>query len=175
MAYAAVSKINTPPSPALSGTTLSVDEDTGPRYPDVPFDALVWPGDAIPSLGVDAEEVTVTSVVDDDFVIARATDVSQRVEILEDWSIAALRSFDSFNLDEAVSLEYTFAISNPPYHIHTRAPDGVAGSAVAMNAGGGTATYSFDPDKAGTWYYRFAGLSEEGPDSAFYVRHSSAL
>ena len=175
MGYAPVSKILTPPSPAISGTTLTVDADTGDRYPPVPFDALAWPGQAIPTYGVDAEEVTVTSIVDDDFVIQRAADVAERVAILANWQIAAVRTARSYHLDEAVALEYTFATSNPPYHIHTRSPDGAAGSAVAADAGAGRATYSFDPDKGGEWGYRFAGATEEGPDSAFFVRFSSVL
>ena len=175
MSYAPVSHIITAPSPGSSGTTCTVDDSTGDRFPVVPFDYLVWPGQQVTTLGVNAEEGKVTSIVDDAFVLQRATDVSKRIEVKAGYSISAVGSMSSYDLDEVVSLEHTFAASNPPYHVHTRAPDGVAGSASATDAGSGRATYSFDPDKAGVWHYRFAGVSEEGPDSDFFVRFSPVL
>ncbi len=175
MSYAPTSRIVVPPSPATSGTTLSVDEDTGDRFPPVPFDYLIWPGQERAVVGENAEEGRVTSIVGDAFVLQRATVVADRIAVLEGYEIAAVRSMTSYDLDEVVSLEHTFAASNPPYHVHTRSPHGVAGSVSAVNAGAGRATYSFDPDKAGVWHYRFAGVSEEGPDSAFFVRFSSVL
>lgn len=174
MNYAPVSRIITAPSPGSSGTTCTVEEATGDRFPVVPFDALVWPGQQVPVLGTNAEEVTVTSIIGDDFVFTRAA-VDKRIDILTDYEIAALRSMTSYDLDEPVTLEHTFSTSNPPYHVHTRAPDGVAGSATATDLGDGTARYTFDPDKAGQWGYRFSGASEEGPDEDFFVRFSSVL
>lgn len=174
MSIAAASKVRVAPSPASSGTTISVDDDTFDRFPDPPFDALVWEPNEIPDLGRNAEEVVVTVMDEDDWTITRAA-AALRASIEVDWEIAALRERTSYARDEVVALSHAFTGANPPYSIHTRAPDGVAGSAVATNAGGGTATYSFDPDKSGVWFYRFSGLTEVGPERDFYVRHSNVL
>jgi hypothetical protein len=175
MSYAPVSRIVAAPSPGSAGTTCTVEEDTGDRFPAVPFDYLIWPGQERAIVGDNAEEGKVLSIVGDDFVLQRATSVADRIDVKAGYEIAAVRSMTSYDIDEVVSLEHTFSLSNPPYHIHTRSPLGAAGSASAVDAGAGKATYSFDPDKPGVWHYRFAGVSEEGPDEDFFVRFSSVL
>lgn len=171
MSIAAASKVKTAPSPASSGNTLSVDTNTFDRFPTPPFTALVWDPDLIPALGENAEEVEVTGVDEDDWTITRAA-VGLRASIEVGWSIALVRTMLTYDLDEVVTLSHTFETANPPYTIHTRAPDGVGGSALATDAGAGVATYSFDPDKSGVWFYRFSDLNEVGPERDFYVRHS---
>ncbi len=174
MSIAAASKVKTAPSPASSGTTLSVDDDTFDRFPDPPFDALAWKGGSVPDIGVDAEEIVVSVMNEDDWTITRAA-AGSRASIEVGWLVAALRERSSYSRDVTVTLTHTFTTANPPYTIHTRAPDGAAGSAFATNSGGGTATYSFDPDKSGVWFYRFSDLDEVGPERDFYVRHTAVL
>lgn len=60
----------TPPSPATTGTTLTLQAGQGALMPAVPFNATVWPT-AINPLANNAEIVRVTAIVDDDLTIVR--------------------------------------------------------------------------------------------------------
>ena len=72
----AYSTIVTAPSPATSGTSLTVVMEQGRLFPDVPFNATIWPSGTQPTLtGVSAttaEIVRVTERVDNVFTIERA-------------------------------------------------------------------------------------------------------
>jgi hypothetical protein len=81
--------VATPPSPASSGTSLTVAAGFGARFPAVPFNAVIAPANARPSLE-NAEIVRVTAVAGDVFTITRAQEsTSARTVIAGDY-ISAL-------------------------------------------------------------------------------------
>ena len=59
------------PSPALSGTSLTLNAGQGALLPAVPFNATVWPTATNPR-AANAEIVTVTNVAGDVLTIVRA-------------------------------------------------------------------------------------------------------
>src|SRR4051794_39917878 len=69
------SLIATAPSPASSGTSLTVQAGEGPRFPAAPFNAVVWPAsqNALPT---NAEVVRVTAKSTDTFTITRTQESS---------------------------------------------------------------------------------------------------
>lgn len=84
----ATSKVSVAPSPAISGTTLSVGLGHGPRFQDAPFYATIHPDGVLPTLDT-AEKVLVTAKTDDDFTITRAQGDTTAKEIAENWRITA--------------------------------------------------------------------------------------
>jgi len=84
----AISTVTTPPSPASSGTTLTVTAGEGARFPAVPFNATVWPADAIPT-PLTAEVVRVTAIAVNTFTIVRAQEGTTARAILPGDLIAA--------------------------------------------------------------------------------------
>ena len=87
------STVATPPSPAASGTSLSVQAGHGARFPDVPFRATVWPSSDIPTQS-NAEIVDVTGLVGDAFTIARSQEGSSARSIIIGDQIAAVLTRD---------------------------------------------------------------------------------
>ena len=77
----AVSTVATAPSPASSGTTLSVSAGEGVRFPAAPFNATVWPIGVIPT-PTNGELVRVTARTVDAFTIVRAQEGSVARAIL---------------------------------------------------------------------------------------------
>ena len=67
----AVATVATAPSPASSGTSLVVASGQGARFPAPPFNASVWPADALPT-PANAEIVRVTDITSDTLTISRA-------------------------------------------------------------------------------------------------------
>ena len=67
----AYSLVATAPSPATSGTSLTVTAGQGSYFPATPFDATVWPANSQPS-NTNAEIVRVTNVTGDVLTITRA-------------------------------------------------------------------------------------------------------
>lgn len=84
----AYSNVVTAPSPATSGTTLSVTAGTGTLFPAVPFNCTVWPASVQP-LSTNAEIVRVTAISGDTFTITRAQENSTAMSILVGYQIAA--------------------------------------------------------------------------------------
>jgi hypothetical protein len=77
----AVSSVVIPPSPALSGTTLTVQASHGLRFPAVPFNLTVYQRNAIPD-PLTAEIVRVTAIVGDTLTIVRTQEASLPRSIL---------------------------------------------------------------------------------------------
>jgi prepilin-type N-terminal cleavage/methylation domain-containing protein len=77
----ALSTVATAPSPASSGTSLTVASGQGSRFPTPPFDVTVWPAGAQPTAS-NAEIVLVTAVSTDTFTITRAQQGSTARSIL---------------------------------------------------------------------------------------------
>ena len=85
----AYSTILTAPSPANSGTTIDIQAGDGSKFPDVPFQATIWPTGAQPTSS-NAEIVTVTGYTGDDgFTITRAQEGTSARSILVGDQIAA--------------------------------------------------------------------------------------
>jgi hypothetical protein len=84
----AYSTIATAPSPALSGTSLTVATGDGALMPAAPFNMTVWPSGAL-SLKSNAEIVRVTAVVGDVLTIARTQESSSARSIVAGDQIAA--------------------------------------------------------------------------------------
>lgn len=69
------STVATAPTPASSGTALTVQAGHGPRFPTAPFNATVWPAAVLP-LATNAEVVRVTAVTGDVLTMTRAQEGS---------------------------------------------------------------------------------------------------
>lgn len=82
----ATSFVTVAPSPANSGTSLTVTTGEGDRFPTVPFNATVVPEGEFPTID-NAEIVLVTDVTDDVFTITRAQGVTTAMNIAVGWRI----------------------------------------------------------------------------------------
>ena len=71
----AVSAVVTAPTPATSGTTLTVTTGEGARFPAPPFNATVWPVNAMPT-PLNGEVIRVTGRTTDSLTITRAQEGS---------------------------------------------------------------------------------------------------
>lgn len=72
----AYSTIATTPSPAISGTSLTIAAGNGSIFPTPPFNATIWPTSTNP-LTSNAEIVRVTALSADTFTITRAQENSR--------------------------------------------------------------------------------------------------
>lgn len=84
----AYSTIATAPSPAISGTSLTVQTGDGARFPTAPFNATVWPAGEQPTLE-NSEIVRVTNISTDTFTIIRGQEDSGSEPIVVGDQIAA--------------------------------------------------------------------------------------
>jgi hypothetical protein len=82
------SVVGVAPSPAISGTSLTVSAADGSRFPAVPFNATVWPTGQIP-IPTNAEVVRVTARASDVLTIVRAQEGSSARSIIVGDQIAA--------------------------------------------------------------------------------------
>jgi hypothetical protein len=81
--------VATPPSPAPSGLTLTVAAGFGARFPAAPFNAVIAPANARPSLA-NAEIVRVTAVAGDVFTFTSAQENTTARTVLAGDYISAL-------------------------------------------------------------------------------------
>lgn len=80
----AYSRITVAPSPATTGTLIEITNGDYSLFPDVPFNATIWPVGELP-LSTNAEIVTVTDTTGDIFTIVRQQeDTSARTIIVGD-------------------------------------------------------------------------------------------
>lgn len=80
----AVSTVATAPSPATSGTSVTVASGDGAKFPAAPFNAVIWPTAAQPT-STTAEIVRVTAVSTDTFTITRTQEsTSARTVVVGD-------------------------------------------------------------------------------------------
>lgn len=84
----AYSTVATAPSPATSGTSLTVAAGQGTRFPTAPFNATVWPANSQP-LSTNAEIVRITAIATDVFTIVRAQEGSSARTVIVGDQIAA--------------------------------------------------------------------------------------
>lgn len=86
----AISSVATAPSPATSGTSLVVASGEGARFPVAPFNATVWPANALPDPS-NAEIVRVTARTTDTLTIVRAQEgTSARTIVAGDLIVASI-------------------------------------------------------------------------------------
>lgn len=180
MSIAPASTIKTPPSPADSGVTLTVQQDEGARFPDAPFPrytALIWPTNTVPQRGINAEEVTILDRDGDAFTFERGP---VPVDITEGMSFALLNGEPIIHLLETYTLTYDFGEDDPPYRIDIRKPNGAVvtgeGTAYVTDNGSGSVSYQLTADVSGLWYSRFTtGEGAASPEASFYVLPSDVL
>lgn len=176
MGYAPVSTILTPPTPADSGTTLSVQDDSGDRFPSPSFTALIFPVQTIPTLGVDSEEVEVVSIDHDDFTITRADDP---ISITSGLQIAALSTVPVSEEGGSITLRHTFPDDEAPYMLRVRSPQGHPGTYVAADGvsddGNGAVQYTFAPSGAGLWHGRWESDVDIASEFEFFVKFSDVV
>ncbi len=84
----AYSNVLVAPSPAASGTSLTVQDGTGRLFPTPPFNATVWPTGAQP-ISTNAEIIRVTSLIDGVMTIERAQEGTSARSIIVGDQIAA--------------------------------------------------------------------------------------
>lgn len=180
VSIAPASEIVTVPSPADSGTSLTVTADQGARFPDAPFaryTALTWPKNTIPQRGINAEEVTVLDRVLDTFTIERA---ASPVAIEEGWNFALLTDQPVIHILETYTFAYDFGADDPPYRIDLRKPNGhflsQEGTAYISDNGSGYASYPLAPTLSGQWYARFtSGSDVVSPEASVFVLPSDSV
>jgi hypothetical protein len=83
----AVGTVLTAPSPATTGTTLTLNSGQGSRFPAAPFYATAFPIAALPST-TNAEIIYVTAVSTDTFTFTRAQKSTTAQSIATGWIIA---------------------------------------------------------------------------------------
>ena len=173
-----ISRVLVAPSPALTGTTLTVEEDDGAVFPpaDPPFTALVWKENVTPVVGTNAEYVDVTKITADELKLVRG-DVPIAIE--KGMLVAATGLMPVYELNEPVTLTHLFPSHEPPYVLTLHAPSGEIGSYGSAdgvnNDGAGLAFFAFEPQQAGIWRGRFESTGRAAPDLRLFVKHSAAL
>ena len=166
MGYAPISRIAVPPSPASSGTTLSVIADSGDRFPEPPFLALVWPNQRIPDLGVNAEEPIVISIDGDNFIITRG---DTPISITAGLQIAALSVTDVFHPGDDIVLTFPLELSDTPFSLHIGMPDGMLDVVTSLGVPEGTVNFT----EGGLYHYYFGGSSgHRSPEQDFFIMYS---
>jgi len=174
------SQILSPPTPANSGTTFTVTEDQGARFPDAPFaryTALIWPTNTIPQRGVNAEEVTVLDRVGDTFTVERAP---SPVDIQAGWNFALLSGQPVIDILETYTFAYDFGAHDPDYRVDLHLPNGHIvsheGTAYVSDNGSGYVSYPVTATLSGQWFARFtSGSDVVSPEASIFVVPSDAV
>ena len=84
----AASLVATAPSPATSGTSLHVTTGDGSKFPSVPFNAVLYPANSLPTAS-NAEIVRVTAISTDTFTITRAQEGTSAKSVTTQYAIEA--------------------------------------------------------------------------------------
>jgi hypothetical protein len=106
----AVSTVTTAPSPASSGTTLSVGTGEGARFPAAPFNCTVWPANTLPT-PANAEIIRVTSKgAGDNWTIVRETEIvgTARSILVGDYIAATITKKTLTDLEDVAPVYGTF-------------------------------------------------------------------
>jgi polygalacturonase len=101
----ALSTVATPPSPATSGTSLSVAAGDGSKFPTPPFNAVVWPPGTQP-VAANAEIVRVTAVATDTLTITRTQESTSARAIVVGDQISAGITAKTFTDVEGVATDW---------------------------------------------------------------------
>jgi hypothetical protein len=133
------STVATAPSPATSGTSVSVA--SGGTWPAVPFNVTVWPPGTIP-LAANAEIVRVTASTGGStptFTIIRAQEASTAQAIAVGWQIAA--TITALTMQTAEMAGNGIDVTAPPYFIAQGTDQTTAINAMYAAAPDGTMFY----------------------------------
>jgi hypothetical protein len=103
----AYSSVLVVPSPAISGTTLTLQNNDGAKMPAVPFNATIWPS-ALPPLKENAEIVRVTNRAGDVLTITRAQESSTARAIVSGDQFMAGMTVKTFTDIEAAIGQKTY-------------------------------------------------------------------
>jgi hypothetical protein len=177
MGYAPMSQVNAPPSPATSGTTCTLTDDTFDRFPEVPFTGLFFQAQTLPREGVDSETVTV-NILDHDTVCFTRGPVP--VAITSGMMLSALAVETVYSIEEVVTLSQEFPVGDTGMTLAIRDPQGnLATPALDAlghpSAGGSTFAYADRVTKPGQWHYEFYSNERVFPEQDFFVRFSDVL
>lgn len=108
----AYSTVRVAPTPAASGTTLSLQVGDGAKMPAAPFNMTVWPAGAL-ALASNAEIVRVTAISGDDLTITRAQEGSSAQAVAVGFQIAATITAKTItDIEAATGSALSFANSN---------------------------------------------------------------
>jgi len=100
------------PSPALTGTSLTVASGTATVFPAVPFNCTLYPPTSSPSLA-NAEIVRVTNIAGDVLTITRAQEGTSAKPITSGYRIANTATKKTFtDIETAITALPTFAIQS---------------------------------------------------------------
>jgi hypothetical protein len=103
----AISSVALAPSPDVSGTSLDVDTGTASRFPDVPFNASVWPANLTP----DPTNAEIVRVATDTLTIVRAQEgTSARAIVAGDKIAAALTAKTITDIESSIKTVVPFTI-----------------------------------------------------------------
>lgn len=117
----AYSTVTVAPSPATSGTSLTVGTDQGVLFPDAPFNATIWPTGAQPT-SANAEVVRVTAIADDTFTIVRAQEGSAARTVIIGDQIAATVTAKTLTDAEAPLAQWApYILASSTYGLQTLA------------------------------------------------------
>lgn len=119
----AVSAVATAPSPATSGTSLVVTAGHGSRFPTPPFNATIWPNNALPDPS-NSEIVRVTGISTDTLTITRAQESTSARTVVVGDLIAATVTAKSLTDIEAAAVGgpvLLVAASNAPTSVKAAA------------------------------------------------------
>ncbi len=98
-----VSAVATAPSPATSGTSLVVTAGHGSRFPAVPFNATIWPNNALPDPS-NSEIVRVTGISTDTLTITRAQEsTTARTVVVGDLIAATVTAKALTDVESAIT------------------------------------------------------------------------
>jgi hypothetical protein len=165
--YSSIRSVN------ASGSALAVLEDEGAKF-TAPFTALVWSNNDPPQAGNNTH-LLVTDVTDDTLTFI----TTDSFHLVPGQMIAETQRAPTYPLRSGVTVSHDFEADDRPYILYLRSPQGELaqyGSVLGVqDDGNGVAFFSFDPDKAGEWKYRFASATQQGPDSSFFAMHSDVL
>lgn len=103
------------PSPALTGTSLTVGSGHGARFPAPPFNATIWPGTALPD-PLNAEIVRVNSIATDTFSVVRVQEsTSPRTVLTGDFIAATITAKTAADIENVAFRTATWGIAQGIY------------------------------------------------------------
>lgn len=170
------SRVALAPAPAISGTTLTVLEDEGAKFPTPPFVAIVWQVQTVPS-ATNSEELEVSSVDGDVLTFERA---ESPIVIEAGMMIAVVTTVPRIKLGETIRLEISYTDPETPYTLRLQNPDGtvstVAGVAGTDDEGDPVYYVEVLGNVSGRWDYRWEVGPDKAatPDAGFFVEFTAS-
>lgn len=171
----AYSRILIPPSPALSGTELTVLEDDGDKFPPVPFTALAWPVSETPRAD-NSEELKVIARDGDVFTVRRGADP---ISLQGNMMLGVVVQVTRVRVGEEIRLQLAYTEEDGPYTLRTCDPGGslatYTGALGTDEYGDTVAYYDITPARGGVWTFRWETAHGPQQDGQFYAEYSGAV